>query len=130
MTALHRFIPAAALVFVAACAPGATMDGSADPEVKSATPASVTVRNNNWLDLVIYVVNGTQRQRLGTVTALSTGSFRIPSVAMGNGQVRLYADPIGSNEGFLTETVTVQPGQRLALDVGQNLSISFLAVRF
>lgn len=129
MKALHRIVPVIAAALAAACAPGTTLDGPAGPAQKTVTPATVTVQNNNWLDLVVYVVSGSQRQRLGMVTALGTQTFRIPRGALGDGQVRLYADPIGSSQGFLSESVTVQPGQRLALDVGQNLNISFLAVR-
>jgi len=129
MKAMHRIIPTLAVVLAAACAPGATMDGAAGPAQKTATPATVTVQNSNWLDVVVYVVSGTQRQRLGMVTALGTQTFRIPRGAMGNGRVQVFADPVGSTQGYLSESISVQPGQRLALDVGQNLSHSFLAIR-
>ena len=129
MKTFRRLFPVIALLAASACLPATYGDGSADPSLKTVAPATITVQNQNGLDLVVYAVNGAQRQRLGMVTSLGTSTFRIPRTAMSNGEVRLLVDPVGSNQAYLNDPIAVQPGQRVSLDVGQNLASSFLAVR-
>jgi hypothetical protein len=91
---------------------------------------SVTVRNDNWLDVVIYAVRGSARFRVGTVGGSSTQTFRLPAQAMSGGsEVQILADPIGATRGYITDPVVLGPGQRLELQVGSPISISTFAVR-
>ena len=128
MKALHSILAAASMVAFSACAPGATMDGPAGPQ-KGVQQATVRVQNQNWQDMVVYLVRGTTRTRLGTVTAMNSQTFRVPRASLGaSGLVRLMADPIGGGRAYTSEVLTVRPGQRVSLDVGHSLAISFVSV--
>lgn len=130
MKAIHGIIAAATALTLNACAGGTGMDGATGPRPKTeARAVMVQVQNNNWSDMVVYLVQGTQRVRLGMVTSMSTQSFPVARSAISStGQVRLMADPIGSSRGYLSDPLNVRPGQRVALDVGHNLATSFVSV--
>ena len=123
-----RGIIAAAAVVLGACAPGA--DPANSPfERNQPREVTVQVQNQNWSDMVVYAVRGGMRVRLGTVSAMSRGSFPVPRTALaGSGQLRLLADPIGSSRGFLSDVLSVRPGQRVSLEVGHDLAMSFTSV--
>jgi hypothetical protein len=71
----------------------------------------VEVESHHWNNVVIYLMNGNQAERLGTVAGVSTTGFTFPyrHIASG-GRLRLRAHPIGG-ESFTSEDVVVQPGQ-------------------
>jgi hypothetical protein len=90
---------------------------------------SVTVQNDNWLDVAVYLVRGASRFRIGTVRSTSTETFRLPSGAHESGSpLRIMADPIGASQGYLTEPVVLGPGQRLELRIASPITISSFAV--
>jgi hypothetical protein len=92
------------------------------------TPVDLEVENHNWSDIVIYLVRGTQRQRLGMVSALSKTVFTFPYRRLGSGgDARFSAHAIGGG-GYTSETVLVQPGQMLKWTLESDLSRSSLAV--
>jgi hypothetical protein len=116
----------ALLASTAACAPPAR---PAQPP--SGYPAAlVDVTNSSWFDVVVYSVGSGARFRLGMVTSMSSGTFRIPrrDVVAGSG-LRLLADPIGSRQIFVSERILVGPGQRVELTVMPQLPQSYYAVR-
>jgi hypothetical protein len=90
---------------------------------------SVSVESHNWSDIVIYLMNGNQSQRLGMVTGLSTKHFVFPyrKLATG-GQIRLRAYPVGGPGSFTSENMLVQPGQSIRWTLESDLSRSFLAI--
>jgi hypothetical protein len=90
---------------------------------------SVEVESHNWSDIVIYLMNGNQSQRLGMVTGLSTIHFVLPfrKLATG-GKVRLRAHPVGGPGPFTSEDLLVQPGQWIKWTLESDLSRSSLAV--
>jgi hypothetical protein len=76
------------------------------------------VENQNFSDMVIYVVNGTQRIRLGLATGNSTKSFPIPNYLIrGAGTLRFLADPVGGDRAPVSEEITVQPGDIVTLTI-------------
>jgi hypothetical protein len=92
------------------------------------TPVDLEVENHNWSDIVIYLVRGTQRQRLGMVSALSSTVFTFPYHRLGTGgDARFSAHAIGG-EGYTSESVLVQPGQTLKWTIESDLARSSLAV--
>ncbi|HEX3235159.1 MAG TPA: hypothetical protein VHR41_13235 [Gemmatimonadales bacterium] len=92
------------------------------------TPVELEVENHNWSDIVIYLVRGSQRQRLGMVTALGNTVFTFPYRRLGNsGDARLSAHAIGGS-GYTSESVLVQPGQTLKWTLESDLARSSLAV--
>jgi hypothetical protein len=92
-------------------------------------PASVTVQNDNWLDVAVYVVRGTSRFRIGTVTSTSRQTFRLPlEGSIGALPLQILADPIGANRQYLTDPVTLSPGQRLEVRIGSPINLSSFAI--
>jgi hypothetical protein len=114
------------VLLLAGCASrhGTTETTAATPN----TPVDLEVENHNWSDVVIYLVRGTQRQRLGMVNALSSTVFTFPYRRLGSsGDARLSAHAIGGG-GYTSESVLVQPGQTLKWTIESDLSRSSLAV--
>jgi hypothetical protein len=94
-----------------------------------AEDVSVAIDNHNWSDIVIYLMRGTQAQRLGMVTALSTIEFAFPYSSLNSGgNLRLKAYPIGGSGAFTSEDLQVQPGQMIKWTLESDLSRSFLAI--
>ena len=114
---------AALTIDVAACA---THHGSSAPP--AAEKAAVTVKNDNWSDVVVFVVRGGTRSRIGSVTAMSTNTFRVPSDLAPDGVLQLMVDPVGSNSVYVTDRIVVNSGQRVELTVAQVLRMSSFSV--
>jgi hypothetical protein len=129
MKANQGIVLAAAALLLAACAPSATGGAPGGSPRRETAPSTVTVDNRNWLDVTVYVVQGTSRIRLGMVTGMGSATFHLPrSLQAYPGQVRLLADPVGSNHAYLSDAVQLRPGQRVGLEVGNNLNVSFISV--
>lgn len=88
----------------------------------------ITVRNDNWLDVAVYLVRGTSRLRIGTVSSTTSRTFRIPLEGIGTTPLQVLADPIGENRQYVTDPVVLSPGQRLEVKVGSPLSFSSFAI--
>jgi hypothetical protein len=83
-----------------------------------AESAMVQVQNQGFSDMVVYVVNGGQRIRLGLATGNSTKTFDIPRHLVRDvGTIRFLADPIGGNRTPVSEEMTVQPGDIVTLTI-------------
>ena len=82
---------------------------------------TVHVQNNSVLDVVIYAIRETVRERLGTVTTARTSTFTIPGYLLtGTSTLRFVADPIGSRNEYLIGDVVVFPGDEIHLLVPSN----------
>ncbi|SRR5712692_894946 len=77
--------------------------------------ATVYVQNDNWLDVVIYVVRGGSQFRLGQVSSLTMAKFELPAAAIGaTGDVAILASPIGgSRYPYLTDNIMIAPGHTI-----------------
>lgn len=101
------------LLLVIGCA-GRSQQTGPDP----AESAMVQVQNQGFSDMVVYVVNGGQRIRLGLATGNSTKTFDIPRhLVRGGGTIRFLADPVGGNRTPVSEEMTVQPGDIVTLTI-------------
>jgi hypothetical protein len=102
---------------VGACARGAGQ--TATPAGAAASATSVTVNNQRFYDMNIYVSrSGGDRLRLGTVSGHSSARFTIPTFVVGGGTtVRFIADPIGPSGASRSEELTVQPGDAVQLTI-------------
>lgn len=110
------------------CARHAVED-DAEPEADLYAPTPLTVENNNWLDVVIFVFHDGELSRVGTVTAASSTNFFLPSWMIGQSRnIRLLADPIGSDASARTETLHIQPGQFIEWRLESQLARSSVAV--
>lgn len=104
-----------ALALSAAACGGRRNQGPARPEPPRTT---VRVQNQNFLDMNIYVLNGSQRVRLGTVSGVSTRVFTIPSnLVFGMASLRFQADPVGSNQQPISQEITVRAGDQVQLTI-------------
>jgi hypothetical protein len=85
-----------------------------DPQAET----TVRVENRNFLDMTVYVLQSSQRIRLGMVTGLSTQVFTIPGyIVRGSGQLQFELHPIGGRGNPRTESISVQPGDEVNLIV-------------
>jgi hypothetical protein len=108
-------IPLAALL-VALAAAACTGRGRNAPRPVERT--MVTVQNQSWLDMTMFVLYSSARQRLGTVSGNSQGTFRIPENMVGLGRsLRFMADPVGSSNTAQSFEIFVQPGDHVRLTI-------------
>src|SRR4051794_13824688 len=140
MNALKTLAAAvAASLTLGACASGGTATGTARlPDGPSAgrnasaavQPAVLRVSNYNWMDVVVYAVQGNSRIRLGQVTSMNTVAFRLPTRMVNNAveSVRLMVDPVGSTQGWQSEGISVRAGQEVQFNVQNSLSFSSILV--
>lgn len=118
----------ATALLLTACAPGSAQMGSSGPSTMREA-ATVKVANQNWSDMVIYVVRSGQRIRLGEVTSMTAKIFRMPaSVLNAAGAISLVADPIGSPNEHVTDRIHVSPGQQVEFRIENHIAVSSIAV--
>ena len=93
-------------------------------------PVTVRVRNNNWLDMRVYVETETRgRWPLGHVTGLSTARFEIPDHMRADlSDLTLVAAPIGSRQWRSTDRLHTWPGALVDWTIGATLGLSFATV--
>lgn len=105
-------------VSLAACAHHAPAGGN-----ESQPDAYVTVDNQSFSDMDIYVLSGGQRIRLGSAIGERTTKMKIPGYVLGGAQqVRFLARPIAGNRLPVTEEIAVQPGDEVTLTIPPNAS--------
>lgn len=120
-------VPAAALLLLTACASGGSLKQG--PKAPAEPTTRVQVTNNNWADMTVYLENAGMKVRLGTVTSMGKGSFRVPRAFLNStGTVRLIADPVGSRSVHTTSPVQVWPGQLVDFTIENHLAVSSVAV--
>jgi hypothetical protein len=97
----------------------------------SGPPANVTlqVTNHNFLDVTVFVLHDGARLRVGLVTGTSTQSFTLPGrmVALSH-ELALVGEALGSRAVARTETLFVQPGQRIEWTLETDLRRSSVGV--
>lgn len=92
-------------------------------------PVTLSVTNHNWLDIVVYVISGTERIRLITVTAAGAGEIVVPTRALQhNGEIRLLVHAVGNPTTFTSELVVAKPGSTVEWTIESELRRSSLAV--
>lgn len=114
-----------ALTFaVSACASNPNPStGDVSPTTGS---VAVTVTNNNLADVDVYAIaDGGMRLRLGTVTALSSGTFTARPSMFATGTLRLVASPIGGRGLARTDPLLVSAGQAVTFTIQPDLAASF-----
>lgn len=105
---------------------GTIRDPAAPPPPE---PVTLEVSNHNWLDMAIYVVNGSQRFRVMTVVSTNVASVVLPRHLLGHGrEIKLQADPIGESRRFTSERVFAYPGSTISWTLETDLRRSNVAV--
>ncbi len=121
----HTLVAAAIALGCAACAPAMEQASAGHFESKT----TLHVDNNNWQDMTIYVMRGAARARLGSVRGMSKADFKITDTMVnGLGEVRIIADPVGSDRTYVSPVINVIPGSRVALTLQSHLPISYFSV--
>ena len=98
----------------------------------SVPDGEVTVRviNHSWLDVTVYIVQGTRRERLGSATATATTTFTVALRRLANGgEYRLLGDPVGSRTSVRSEPLYAQDGDVVTWTLEDNLARSSIDVR-
>ena len=97
---------------------------------------ALRVRNDNWLDVRVYLVSesGAAAVRVGTVSAASSSVIRLRGRVLQEirtrGSVRFLLRPIGSRASYTTPAMLVSPGDQIQLSVANQLVFStFLVTR-
>ncbi len=105
-------------------------DGDGFAQAAPGNTAIVHVDNHNWQDVDVFAVREGLKVRLGMITSMSSGDFKLPETFLvGSPNVQLRIDPIGSNGGgFLTQSILVSPGQTVDLRIENNLNLTSYAV--
>lgn len=98
--------------------------GAAQPPER----VTVTVKNTNWMDMDVFAVRGGTRSRVGSVTGLTTATLHVPTDFAPDGILQFMVDPVGSDGTYVTEKISVSPGQRIELTIGTVLRMSTYAV--
>src|SRR5213595_3995459 len=99
----------------AACHRGAVAPINPQAEV------AVTVENQNFLDMDVFLIRGGQRVRLGMVPCLSSHILMVRPELIGYGtEVQFELHPIGGRGNPLSETISVRPGDVIRLTIPPN----------
>ena len=103
-------------LFVLLGAAACTGTGKNAPTPRATT--TLRVSNNAWSNVNVYVLYEGTRARLGTVTATSQATFRIPDQAVGTGRnLSFLVDPIGSTRTGTSYDIFVRPGEQVTLNI-------------
>jgi hypothetical protein len=116
---------AAAALIMAGCVPVTEQAANDRPVART----MLVVQNENWSEVKIYLLRGSQRTRLGSVPSMGQGRFAIPyAYVLGVSDITLQVDPIGGGGSYISPPIQVYPGARLALKVENELRLSNFAV--
>lgn len=77
---------------------------------------TLTVENQDFYDMTVYVVVNGQRDRLGIAPGNHTTELTVPSYLLnGVAQLRFLCDPIGGGRSPVSEEINVYPGDQLMM---------------
>ncbi len=88
----------------------------------------VTVKNQYRLDVNVYALYGGGRQFLGVVTSWNSRDFGVWGTLAVSTRFRIAADPIGSNQNYVTEEILVRKGDVVEVRVLDPLALSYYTV--
>ncbi len=118
----HRLAALAALAVLplgVACASGGEDGYDARPPGQYAT---LVVENDNTSNVTIYALRSGTRQRLGTVTGLSTERLEIRRTMLsGGGELNVGIDLFGSNRMYTAQPIFVDEGDVIEVTVSSFL---------
>lgn len=91
---------------------------------------TLNVVNHSWLDINVYVVQGTRRDRIGTATATSTTRFHLSLRRLtSGGGYSLLADPVGSRTTMRSEQLFARDGDVVTWTLEDDLRRSTVDIR-
>ena len=90
--------------------------------------AIISVDNQYFGEMIIYILEGSARTRVGTVAALSSAKLTVPDQLVGV-NVQLQANPLSPGVGFTSQHLLIAPGSNVALRLASELPLSDVSVR-
>ncbi len=122
-------------VVTGAATTGCATAGTLSSRAVADRQIAVSIRNDNWSDVKVYLVDasGGMPVRLGTITSMTT--LRVPlrgavaSQLRLDGSLRFQVRPLGSRSSYLTDALFMSPGDVMHLTVANQLLLSTLVVR-
>jgi hypothetical protein len=121
----YRAFTLAALLLGAGCRP----KPSEELAPVSVQDLVLEVSNNNWSDVVIYMVQNGSRKRFTMVTAARSASVAIPTQFISsNGSLQIVAHRVGGTDEYVSPVVSVLLGRVVALTLESNLNRSTIGV--
>jgi hypothetical protein len=106
------------LLLCVALIAGCGSSRQAGHETPAPLDAKTTVRVDNagFLDMTVYVLDGSQRVRLGIANGHAVTKLTIPPhLVRGVSTLRFLADPIGGNRAPVSDQIVVEPGDQVTL---------------
>ena len=89
----------------------------------------LSVDNQNWSDVVIYIVHDGSRTRFLTVRAVSAAEETIPSrLISSDASLALVAHRVGGSDDYLSPKLTVRNSKTVALTLAPKLTASSVGV--
>ena len=111
---MHLVLAAGLTLSVVGCASKGTANTSSEDQQVT----TLVVKNDSYLDHNMYLIQGSQRIRLGTARGLSTTKFVIPSqYVFGVSSLQFLADPIGGTVTPVSERINVTKGDEVQLTI-------------
>lgn len=120
----------AVVAVTGACSLFGGLGGETDNPMQgsAATTVGVVVENQHWSDMVVYVVSGGQRRRLGMVTTANRGSFEISQNLL-TSNLYLLAEAVGSSASIRTDILNVGEGDVVVWTLENQLRLSDYVIR-
>lgn len=125
-------MPVPALLLLAALSVGgcASGFGGGAPLPEQRQEALLKVKNYNWSDVTIYAVRSGVQFRIGTVPSMGEKVFPLSAtLTSGTSDFQLFARPLASGYGFISEPILLSSGQSIDLTLENNINLSSYAVR-
>src|SRR5687768_18607512 len=111
---MRRSLFSVVIIGMLATLPACASKSAATTDSPANTETTLVVRNDSYLDYNIYLVQGSQRVRLGTARGLATSRLRIPSqYVFGVSVLQFLADPIGGTVTPVSERINVTAGDEV-----------------
>jgi hypothetical protein len=107
------------VALLAAC--GSSRQGDDQTPEPLQTRTTLRVENAGFLDMTVYVLDGSQRVRLGIANGNTTTELTIPPhLVRGVTSLRFLSDPVGGNRAPVSDQIVVEPGDRVTLLIPAN----------
>jgi hypothetical protein len=114
---MRRYLVPLALAAIGASL-GSCSGNQPQTTVDANAPATLTVDNQAFNDMDIYVLAEGQRVRLGQVTGHQQAKLTIPNTLLrGTASLRFVADPIGGTHAPVSQQIIVNPGDEVVLRI-------------
>ena len=124
-----RTILLCAAFLATGCAPHRAPEPLLTTSLASDDELVLAVNNNNWSDVVIYMLRDGRRNRLLIVTAARSTSVALPArFVSSTGTVQIVAHRIGGNDEYVSPAVSVRLGHTVELTIESKLARSSVGV--